>query len=97
MQIEVPELVMHVREIDRSAEGLEYYRKNPNARRDILLCNFLHLANVFFEPDGTASVEYSYGLLGDRDLTDHLEDVAVEEYEKRKEFVKKQVEFFKQL
>jgi phage major head subunit gpT-like protein len=86
-----------VQEIDRTERGLEYFRKNAFARRDVLLCQVYDVANVFVEPDGSVDVQFWYGIDGDKEVKEFLIYQAKEEYKNRKYFIEKQIKFFDQV
>lgn len=86
-----------VQEIDRTERGLEYFRKNVFARRDVLICRVYGIANVFVEPDGSVDVQFWSGLEGDKEVKEFLICQAKEEYKNRKYFIEKQIKFFEQV
>ena len=86
-----------VQEIDRTERGLEYFRKDAFARRDVLLCRVYGIANVFVELDGSVDVQFWYDIDGDKEVEEFLIYQAKEEYKNRKYFIEKQIKFFEQV
>ena len=97
-EIPCPEIKFDfVTEVDRSENGKEYYEKYLYRRKDILICQMMGVANVFVYTDRYAEVQYWTGVCGDTELTKALEAEAHKEYDKRKDFVNKQKEFFESI
>ena len=90
-------LFTSVQEVDRTEQGLEYFRKNVFGRRDVLICQVHNIANVFVEPDGSISVQFWHGIHGDKDVEEFLRYQAIEEYQNRAAFIEKQIKFFQQV
>lgn len=86
-----------VQEVDRTEQGLEYFRKHVFGRRDVLICQVRNIANVYVEPDGSVSVQFWHDIHGDKEVKEFLEQQAVKEYRERTSFVQKQLDFFKQV
>lgn len=86
-----------VTEVDRSENGKKYYEEYPYHRKDILICQMMGVANVFVHTDRYAEVQYFTGVSGDAELTKALEAEAHKEYDKRKDFINKQIEFFESI